>query len=163
MWSAMREMIKGYMYMASQCEGFRRGITKVADGDEIHLEAKLGEEFSYEVKKANATGFRVNDRCDLPEGFTFNNGVLSGTFNHVGLYRVDVIADGSTKAGIKLIIEVSPDEAEYDETIMTRWVKPKEKKKGCGGEIATASLIALISLAGLGLALVAVDRKRRRA
>ena len=160
MWYAMREMTKGYMYMASQCEGFRRGITKVADGDEIHLEAKLGEGFSYEVKKANATGFRVNDRCDLPEGFTFNKGVLSGTFNHVGLYRVDVIADGSTKAGIKLIIEVSPDEAEYDETIMTRWVKPKEKK-GCGGEIATASLIALISLAGLGLALVAIDRKRR--
>ena len=161
MWYAMREMTKGYMYMASQCEGFRRGITKVADGDEIHLQYKLGEQVNYQVTKANATGFRVNDRCDLPEGFTFENGVLAGQFNHVGLYRVDIIADGSKKAGIKLVIEVSPEEEEYDETIMERFVKPKSK--GCGGEIATGSLIALLSLAGLGLALVAIDRKKRRA
>ena len=161
MWYAMRELTKGYMYMAVQSSGFDSTMIKVADGDERIINATLGEQFSYSINKSGATAYKLNYRVDLPEGIEFNNGVLSGEFKHVGLYRVDVIATvGSNKAGIELVINVAPDESEYDETVMTR--AKEGGKGGCfGGISATASLIALLSVAGLGLALVAIDRKRR--
>ena len=163
MWYAMREMTKGYMYMASQCEGFRRGITKVAEGDEKVINATLGE-FSYQVEKTGATEFKVNDRVTLPEGFTFENGVLAGEFKHVGLYRVDIIATvGSSKAGIKLLINVVPNESEYNESLMTR---VSEDKKGCAGgcnsNIGSATaIIGLIALAGLGFGIASLIRRKK--
>ena len=168
MWYAMRELTKGYMYMAVQSSGFARGITKVADGDEKVLEFKLGEDVNYQVEKSGATAYKLNYRVDLPEGISFENGVLSGKFNHVGLYRIDVIATtGSGSAGIKLLINVVPEESEYDENLMIRASEGgnggKTKKKGCGGDTtsAIASMIALLSFAGIGLALVAIKRKQR--
>ena len=165
MWYAMRELTKGYMYMAVQSTGFNgQGITKVAEGDEKVIEAELGE-FSYTVAKQGATQYRLNQRVELPEGFTFNeNGVLSGEFKHVGLYRVDIIATvGSSKAGIKLIINVSPAESEYDETIMTRVV---DNQKGCAGgcnsNIGSATaIIGLVALAGIGFGLISLLRRRK--
>ena len=165
MWYAMRELTKGYMYMAVQSTGFNgQGITKVADGDEKVIEAELGE-FSYTVEKQGATQYRLNQRVELPEGFTFSeNGVLSGEFKHVGLYRVDIIATvGSNKAGIKLLINVSPAESEYDETIMTRVV---DNQKGCAGgcnsNIGSATaIIGLVALAGIGFGLISLLRRRK--
>ena len=164
MWYAMREMTKGYMYMASQCEGFRRGITKVAEGDARVIDVKLNEQVSYAIDKSGATEYKINDRVDLPEGFTFENGTLSGQFKHVGLYRVDVIATvGSSKAGIKLIFNVSPEESEYDETIMTR---VSNDQKGCAGGCANnigsaTAIIGLVALAGIGFGLVSILRRRK--
>ena len=164
MWYAMREMTKGYMYMASQCEGFRRGITKVAEEDSKVIEAGLGE-FSYVVEKQGATEIKLNDRVELPEGFTFANNTISGEFKHVGLYRIDLIATvGSDKAGIKLIINVAPEESEYDETIMTRVVDndPKGCAGGCNSNIGSATaIIGLVALAGIGFGLVSLLRRRK--
>jgi hypothetical protein len=168
MWYAMRELTKGYMYMAVQSEGFSRGITKVAEGDERIIDVKLGEDINYSIDKSGATAYKLNYRVDLPEGLEFDeNGNLSGSLDHVGLYRLDVIATvGSSKAGIKLLINVSPEESEYDENLMIREQEgggSKPKKGGCGGDATTAavSMIALLSMAGVGVALVALKKKKR--
>ena len=157
MWYAMRELTKGYMYMASQCEGFRRGITKVAEGDEKVLNYLLGEQVNYEVEKEGFTEFRLNDRVELPEGFEFENGVLSGKFEHVGLYRVDIIAtnDEGEKAGIKLIINVAPKESEYSD-------HQNGCAGGCNSNIGSATaIIGLVALAGIGFGLVSILRRRK--
>ena len=164
MWYAMREMTKGYMYMASQCEGFRPGLTKVDADDSKVIEAGLGE-FSYTVEKTGATTIKLNDRVDLPEGIAYdeNSHVLSGEFKHVGLYRVDLVATvGDSKAGIKLVINVSPDESEYDETIMTRATDPKGCAGGCNSNIGSSiAIISLVALAGIGFGLVSILRRRK--
>ena len=169
-WYATRQMIKGVMYMSVHCTGQYRGLTQVVKEDSPEIE--VGKDFTYEVKVDGSTlsNFRINDRIELPKGVTFNNGVLSGQFANTGLYRIDVIANNGTKdVAIKLLIYVVPNEAEYSEDIMEPIVyghKSKDndggKKKGCFGDIAsTGALIGLISVAGVGFMLLAIDKKRR--
>ena len=169
MWYAMRELTKGYMYMAVHSSGMFKGLTIA--GDAVELTYKIDEGISYDVEVEGATEFKLNDRIELPEGLEFDNGSLSGKISHVGLYRIDVIATvGSSKKAVKLLINIVPDEAEYDENIMEA---PGSNngggnnggggaKKGCFGDVTSmASLIALLSLAGVGIALLAIDKKRR--
>ena len=167
-WYACRQMLKGYLYMAVHSTGFDGNLTKVSKVE--NLTYKIGENFSYNFNVANATGYRLNDRIVLPAGVTLENGVLSGAIAKAGLYRIDVMADGATKGAVQLIINVVPDEAEYDENLMERYPEESsnpepeqpKKKKGCFGDIASVgALIGLISIAGLGLILVSYDRKRR--
>ena len=59
--------------------------------------------------------YSLNYRVLLPEGISFDNGVLSGKFKHAGLFRVDVIgeyedATGKTKAvAFKFAFHVTPN------------------------------------------------------
>ena len=167
-WYACRELTKGYMYMAINCTGMARGITKVSAQHDLTY--KVGEDVDFDVEVDGASSYRLNQRVDLPDGIEFENGNLSGKFEKVGLYRIDIIAEGGSKSAVKLLINVVPNESEYDENLMDKYSEEKgqepepeqPKKKGCFGDIAsTASLIALISLVGLGLAFVAIDKKRR--
>ena len=162
MWYAMREMTKGYMFMAVHSRGFKRGITKVAAGDAKVINAELGQ-FSYELEGDENTEFKVNYRSQLPEGFTFENGVLSGEFKHVGLYRVDIIRTvGTAKSGIKLIINVVPNASEYNEKLMTRVGGSGGCAGGCNSNIASATaIIGLVALAGIGFGLVSILRRKK--
>ena len=168
-WYATRQMIKGIMYMSVHCTGQYRGLTQVIDT--VELEYKLGEDINYQVKLPEgdyfADAYRLNNRIELPEGLTFEDGVLSGKVDHVGLYRIDVICSGGQKEyAIQLLLRVSPDSAEYDEDYM----KPDNGggkdggKKGCGSDIAmTGALAGTLAVAALGFALLSIVDKKKRA
>ena len=168
MWYAMRELTKGYMYMAANCSGLNSGLKAVKDIQELTV--KLGEDMSFDAELDGADSYEINYRIELPETVTFEDGTLSGKFEHVGLYRVDIIAKSgsSTLGAIRLLINVVPDEGEYDEDLM---LAPGEKddsgkkdggKKGCFGDItALGSLAGVIALAGIASIILAIDKKRR--
>ena len=186
-WNAVRQMIKGIMYMFIRCtngNSNNSNFTQVVNfGSSENPEwakeytFKPGEDIDIDVELPNseaADSMRINQRCDLPEGLVFNDGNLSGKIAHVGLYRIDVIANvGSTRKAVKLVINIVPDEAEYDENLMEGEVTPVEpddptptpsKKKGCGGDIVSAgALVGLLALVGLGFALVSFFDKKKRA
>ena len=179
-WYACRQLTKGYMYMAAQCTGMNRGLTPVVD--EIQIDAKVNEDINYDVEVDGATEYKANLRVDtvLPEGLEFKDGNLSGKLAHVGLYRVDVIATtASGKKAVKLVINVAPDEAEYNEDLMEIYgenkpVNPEpgpddggnkdnNNKKGCFGDISSvAALTGIIALAGIGMIILALQNRRRK-
>jgi len=159
--------------------------------NEQEFEFKVGEDIDIDAELqdgASADSYRINQRCELPEGLTFNDGNISGKINHVGLYRIDVIAEsGNTRQAIKIVIRVVPDEAEFDENLMDLNYNGEEPEpgpepgpvdpvdpvnpddnggdknnKGCFGDItSTYALLGVLALAGVGLAFLAIDKKRR--
>ena len=166
-WYATREMIKGIMYMSVRTTGTYRGMTQV--GLEKELNYKLGEDINYDVELPSGfegAELKINNRIELPAGLSFANGKLTGKINAIGLHRIDLIAtNGSNKSAIKLLIRVTPNEADYKDDVMERLDGGSNnngggetKKKGCGGEIVTVGVLtALIGLAGVAI----ISRKRR--
>ena len=201
-WYATRQAVKGHMYMGVHSTGQFRGMTKV--DATVEKEWKINEDFSFDINEvqlsddANAEEVKINDRIDLPKGIEFKDGVLSGKFEEVGLYRIDFIVttDFGDKVAVKLIVNAVPDDGEYVEDgnpiIGMKDDEPSDpgessssqpassqpaassseapasseakntKKKGCGGDIASVgALIGLISLAGVGFALIYLGKKKR--
>ena len=115
--------------MSCRTTGTNRGMTKV--GLEKELNYKLGEVIDYEVELPEGfenAELKVNDRIDLPEGLDFDGTTLNGEINAIGLHRIDLIAtSGSNKAAIKILIRITPDEAEYDYSLMER-LEPSEEQ-----------------------------------
>ena len=166
MWYAMRELTKGYMYMAVHSSGFKRGLTPVADTKV--LDVKIGEEFSEDINFGGHSEYKVNYRCDLPEGVELlSDGTLSGKIDHVGLYRIDLIADG--QEALQIVINVTPNESEYDENLMEvgegggkKDDDKKGDKKGCFGDISSVSALAgIIALVGIASIVLMMGKKRR--
>ena len=161
-WYAVRQSAKATMYSAAKCgyadtkrledaeltfEGLAHNRYETSVGQDIEITINLPEGKSGELS--------IDPFTPLPEGLELNGGVISGSVDKpVNKFIHVVLTDGNTKTAtsFELLVTAIGDDAETEEY---------KDKKGCGGEIATASLIALISLAGLGLAFVAVDRKRR--
>lgn len=165
MWYAMRELTKGYMYMASQCEGFSRGLTDVANNIELTL--KVGEEFSQDISIDGASSYKVNARIDLPENVTFDGdtGVLSGKIDHVGLYRIDIIGNGKA---VQVVINVVADEADFDEDLMELYGADKPGNGGNKvnnnnntGIIIGASVGGCVVVAGIIAAVIAILKKKK--
>ena len=152
-WYATRQMIKGVMYMGVHSTGQYRGLTQVVD--EQNYEYVAGKKFSItvDVEDRVLSDFKLNNRIELPEGVTFNDGVLSGKFKNAGLYRIDVIATDSSgeqeqTVAIKLVIQVTPGDA----------------GGGCGGDITSVSaVIGAMALIGIGALLLSVADKKKRA
>ena len=161
-WYAVRQSAKATMYSAAKCgyadtkrledaeltfEGLAHNRYETSVGQDIEITINLPEGKSGELS--------IDPFTPLPEGLELNGGVISGSVDKpVNKFIHVVLTDGNTKTAtsFELLVTAIGDDAETEEY---------KDKKGCGGEIATASLIALISLAGLGLAFAAVDRKRR--
>ena len=130
-WYATREAVKGHMYMGVHSTGQFRGLTKV-DSDESAsqvLNQEIGQDFAFDVANdvtlsddAEAVEVKLNDRIDLPKGIEFKDGVLSGKFEEVGLYRFDFIVttdlgdeDNPDLVAVKLVVNALPNEEEYVE------------------------------------------------
>ena len=161
-WYAVRQSAKATMYSAAKCgyadtkrledaeltfEGLAHNRYETSVGQDIEITINLPEGKSGELS--------IDPFTPLPEGLELNGGVISGSVDKpVNKFIHVVLTDGNTKTAtsFELLVTAIGDDAETEEY---------KDKKGCGGEIATASLIALISLAGLGLAFAAADRKRR--
>ena len=178
-WYACRQLTKGYMYMAAQCTGMNRGLTPV--DSEMEVTVKVNEDIDLDVEVDGASEYKANLRVDtvLPEGLEFNEfGNLTGKLAHVGLYRVDVIATvGNAKKAVKVVINVIPDEAEYNEDLMEIYSQNVEpvgpdpddggdkgkEKKGCFGDMTSvAALSGVIALAGIGMILLSLANKKRK-
>ena len=151
--------------MAVHSSGFAKGLTPVTYATDFTF--KVGEQFSEDVSFGSASSFKLNDRVDLPEGVEFDeNGTLSGKIDHVGLYRIDIIGN---KEARKIVINIVPDEAEYDENLMETAgdsdggkKDDKPAKKGCFGDMTSVGALAgIIALAGIATIVLAADKKRR--
>ncbi len=125
-WAAVREAVKGHMYMFANCTQMAQGVTQVVEQKD--LEIQVGENVNIEVapegiqvggtyngKTIAEVNYRLNERVELPSGIKFEDGVISGKFEHVCLARIDVIAeltfsDNSKGAvAIKYVIDAVPD------------------------------------------------------
>ena len=203
-WNATRQMIKGIMYMFIRCTNGNpnnSNFTSVVNyGDssnpifEKEYTYKIGEDIDIDIELPNneaADSMRINQRVDLPKGLSFAGNNLSGKIEEVGLYRIDVIANvGSTRKAVKVVINIVPDEAEYNEDLMDRYgddpvgpVGPggddssnpggessnpggssseskPAKKGGCGGTIAATS--ALIALVAIAAVGAMLLSKKRK-
>ena len=106
-WHACRQLTKEVMYMAVNCTGMFRGLTKVVDqqemvfteGDKFEEEPVLPDEYNVEIgdyteddKEVVNVEYKINNRVELPKGIWFENGRFTGEFYEAGLYYVDVIA-----------------------------------------------------------------------
>ncbi|MCQ2797520.1 MAG: glycoside hydrolase family 3 C-terminal domain-containing protein [Bacilli bacterium] len=167
-WNAVRQDVKQTMYMCVNSTGMQRGLTQVVG--ERDAEVKIGEDFSFNVelpeeyngKTISSATYELNKRCELPEGLTLSeDGTLSGNLAHVGLYRVDVIANVTYADGTegtvayKFVIEAVADPSGMEDDVNP---DPEKPKKGCKGSIAaTAILVAPIALA----AAVVAGKKRK--
>ena len=107
--------------MAAQCTGMNRGLTSVAQ--DVELNVKVGEDINYNVNVEGATAYKANLRVDtaLPEGLEFDDGALTGKLDHVGLYRVDVIATTANgKKAVKIVINVAPEDSDQEHELGKR-------------------------------------------
>ena len=161
-WYATRQMIKGVMYMSVHCTGQYRGLTQVVSEQNVQLE--VDKEFSYKIKAKGYNDLydlRLNNRVELPEDVVLEDGVLSGTFNEPGLYRIDIIGsrDGEYNE------ETGDYKVEtYAIKLVVRVTSILDKKGGCGGDIAsTGALFGALALAGIGAILVSIIDKKKRA
>ena len=157
-WYAVRQMIKGIMYMSIRCTGGNSGNSNfMLVAGEKELTYKVNEDINYKVE-LTGTAYRLNQRVVLPEGLALNaeTGVVSGKLAHVGLYRIDIIVN--EQQAFKLVINVVPDEAEYDETIMEQI---QYGKGGCGGDITAISALAgIVALAGISYILLSFKKRK---
>ena len=173
-WYAVRQMIKGIMYMSVRCTAGNPNNSNfvLASGEDIVNEYKINEEFNIDVNEFLPEGqegatFKVNDRIVLPEDVSFDSesGVISGKIGFVGLFRIDIIGYGPSQTfALKFVINIVPDAKAIDDNGVktAEVVGDGNYKKGCFGDIAsTGALIALIALAGLGIALLSFRKKEQ--
>ena len=161
-WYAVRESAKATMYSAAKCgvadknrlENAGLTFENVAHN---RYETSVGKDINIAINlPEGVTGdLSIDPFTPLPEGLSLNGNVISGSSEKpINKFIHVVLTNGSVKkaTSFELLVTAIGDDAETE---------AYEDKKGCGGEIAAGSLIALLGLAGLGLAFVAIDRKRR--
>ena len=151
-WNAIRNTYKCNMYMYANCTATAKGVTMVTG--QSNLAFQVGTEITLDVradmaaagKDSSSATIEMNYRCDLPEGLTLEDGVISGTINKVGLYRLDVIVkNGSTVNAYKYVIEITPD-------MTTSGLAPAEANLGliiglsAGGVVVLAAAAVVVVL-----------------
>jgi hypothetical protein len=111
------------------------------------------KDFTYSVEIEGASEIKLNHRVDTPEGLTIDGGNISGKVALEGVYHLDFVgydADGKAVGAFKLILTASTNGFDAG------------AKKGCFGDIAACSaIISLVAIAGAGLLLVSLRKKRR--
>ncbi len=149
-WNAVRETVKQTMYMAVNCTGMQRGMTMVAGQQNVEVDITDDINLSVELPDGFDTTniqYALNKRCDLPAGLTFEDGVITGKFQNVGTYYIDVIISNDKETiAYKFVIDVgaAPGGLEDDTSEPT-----KPTKKGCKGSIAaTTALVIPMVIAG---------------
>ena len=166
-WYTVRQRTKEIMFMSANCTGQNRGLTKVVKINNVTKNAN--EDFNLEIEMPTNysayTNFRLNQRCELPEGVQLENGALKGKLQHLGLYRIDIIATNGNnqKVAVQYIIDIVPQESELADDVMEEYSFPSKGGSGCGGSIASVgTMLGLLTLAGVGIILLSL-RKRKEA
>ena len=155
-WNACRERVKEHLYMSVNCNGVLKKAqyyVGVAEENVQYKEIEARTEFEpIEITIAGADKIRLNNRVELPRGVKFENGVLSGKFELEGIYHLEFIGESANGAvgAYKLTVRA------------TTGAEQNFVKGGCFGDIAACgAIIGLVALAGAGLLLVSLRKKRR--
>ncbi len=156
-WNAVRQRVKEHLYMSVHCNGMLKKTDYYVGvvGDEYKEFVARTEIDEYQVNIEGAASYRLNDRVELPRGIKFNadTGTFTGQFELEGIYHLDVLgldANGKAVGAFKLIARATTGEEQ------------NFVKGGCFGDIAACgAIIGLVALAGAGLMLVSLRKKRR--
>jgi beta-glucosidase len=150
-WYAVRQCSKEHLYMSANCTATNRVMVPVVGEEYKTVEAR--KDFTYDVAIEGAAEIKLNHRVDTPEGLTINGGSISGKVALEGVYHLDFVgydADGNAVGAFKLILTAATGDG------------GAAAKKGCFGDIAACSaIISLVAIAGAGLLLVSLRKKRR--
>ena len=150
-WYAVRQCSKEHLYMSANCTATNRVMVPVVGEEYKTVEAR--KDFSYNVEIEGAAEIKLNHRVDTPEGLTIEGGRITGKVALEGVYHLDFVgydADGKAVGAFKLILTAATGDG------------GAAAKKGCFGDIAACSaIISLVAIAGAGLLLVSLRKKRR--
>ncbi|MCQ2776676.1 MAG: fibronectin type III-like domain-contianing protein, partial [Bacilli bacterium] len=159
-WNAVRTAVKQIMYMSAQCTQQQQGVT-LRDG-KVDMEMDVGKHFELNVELESGAGVvesYINKRCELPEGVTFENGVLSGELKHAGLYRIDVCVktDAGKTVGYSWILRGIPDMSQTG----------LDGRKSNSGTVNTGLIIGIaagaVVVAAAAVAVVLILKKKKAA
>ena len=158
-WYACRKAVKEHMYMIVHSTAMQRGLTKVV-GNTTGT-ALVGENVSYNVAEdfanndvlvgetvevynssnsksvkeiASIDKYEINERCELPDGVTFNEetGLITGAFSCPKLVRIDVIVnltftdDTVGRVAYQYVINVEPT---IDENAVIEVIEAPEEEE----------------------------------
>ena len=182
-WYAVREMVKGCLWMNANCGVYERTFVQSAEGVEFSglvdnfykcavgddVDININVPTSFNGKSVSSVTLELDPVTPLPDGLSLDGTKISGKaadsyngFIHV-MFNV-TYGDGTSEvlgASFELYVAkvvaqpVPAGEDDPDEPVTP------PKKKGCGGAIeATAAIIGLITLAGAGIMLVSKKRKQ---
>ena len=150
-WYAVRQCSKEHLYMSANCTATNRVMVPVVGEEYKTVEAR--KDFSYNVEIEGAAEIKLNHRVNTPEGLTIEGGRITGKVALEGVYHLDFVgydADGKAVGAFKLILTAATGDG------------GAAAKKGCFGDIAACSaIISLVAIAGAGLLLVSLRKKRR--
>ena len=153
-WNAVRERVKEHLYMSVNCNGVLKPANYYVGvvGSEYKFYEARTEIEEYEITIEGAETIELNNRVELPRGIKFADGKLTGKFELEGIYHLDFIgrdADGKAVGAFKLIARA------------TTGAEQNFVKGGCSGDIAACgAIIGLIAVAGAGLLLVSLRKKK---
>ena len=154
-WYAVRQCAKEHLFMSANCTATNRVMVPVVGGDQYKT-VVARTDVSIDVAISGASEIKLNHRVDLPKGIEFANNKLTGQFANEGTYYLDFIgydANGKAIGAAKLIVTATVNGFDVEQ--------PKAKKKGCGGDIAAyGAIIGLVALAGAGLLLTSLRKKK---
>ena len=150
-WYAVRQCSKEHLYMSANCTATNRVMVPVVGEEYKTVEAR--KDFTYDVAIEGAAEIKLNHRVNTPEGLTIEGGRITGKVALEGVYHLDFVgydADGKAVGAFKLILTAATGDG------------GAAAKKGCFGDIAACSaIISLVAIAGAGLLLVSLRKKRR--
>ena len=167
-WYAVRTNAQRVIWMCARSGVNSKTLLKVADGVELSnvtrgiYAGEVGKDVEIEVKVPSDLAdceVSIDPFTPLPEGLDFDGTKITGSTDTAVNKFIHILfstANGNV-AGIsfELRIYAQGDNAELEDMPVEN-----NKKKGCGGEIASVGMLAsLLALAGVGFILV--SKKKR--
>ena len=167
-WYAVRTNAQRVIWMCARSGVNSKTLLKVADGVELSnvtrgiYAGEVGKDVEIEVKVPSDLAdceVSIDPFTPLPEGLDFDGTKITGSTDTAVNKFIHILFsnDNGNVAGIsfELRIYAQGDNAELEDMPVEN-----NKKKGCGGEIASVGMLAsLLALAGVGFILV--SKKKR--
>ena len=169
-WYAVRKAAQEGIWMCARCGANSKTFLAPDYGVELSnvnrgvYEGEINKEVEIEVTLPdNLNGYEVSidPFTTLPEGLSFDGERISGASTEPVNKFIHLLFKGDNKTvgiSFELRIYASLDNAEVEDDKSS----PDNKKKGCGGDIASISALSSI-IAVMGTALIFFDRKRKLA
>ena len=158
-WYAVRKSAKEQMWMSirtSAYESFTAETDNILAEDKYTFRVGQAVNEAIGVKEGAEGTVSVDEFTPLPDGLTFENGVLSGTPTKDCVKRVNfLLTNGSNVSGKIVEIKVLPANGAAGDK------SPKGCAGGCNGTMGTIALVSLLGVALAGVLTVRGLRKKK--